>query len=72
MFIKQLNYIHNKDLGIDGNNVIVIPTGLWYGNKEFKEELLRNPRILSVSASTSAPIESRFQGTIATKPPGTY
>jgi putative ABC transport system permease protein len=61
VFIKQLSYIHNKDLGIDGNNVIVIPTGLWYGNKEFKEELLRNPRIISVSASTSAPIEGGFK-----------
>jgi putative ABC transport system permease protein len=61
VFIKQLSYIHNKDLGIDGDNVIVIPTGLWYGNKEFKEELLRNPRIISVSASTSAPIEGGFK-----------
>jgi putative ABC transport system permease protein len=61
VFIKQLNYIQNKDLGIDGNNVIVIPTGLWYGNKEFKEELQRNPRIISVSASTSAPIEGGFK-----------
>jgi putative ABC transport system permease protein len=61
VFIKQLNYIQNKDLGIDGKNVIVIPTGLWYGNKEFKEELLRNTRIQSVSASTSAPIEGGFK-----------
>jgi len=61
VFIKQLNFIQNKDLGIDANNVIVIPTGLWYGNKEFKEELQRNPRIISVSASTSAPIEGGFK-----------
>ncbi len=61
MFIKQLSYINKKDLGIDGNNVIVIPTGLWYGNREFKEELLRNPKVLSVSASTSAPIEGGFK-----------
>jgi putative ABC transport system permease protein len=61
LFVRQLNYIHNKDLGIDYNNVVVIPTGLWYDNKEFKEELLRNPRILSVSASTSAPIYGGFK-----------
>jgi putative ABC transport system permease protein len=61
IFIKQLNYIQNKDLGIDGHNVIVVPTGLWYGNKEFKEELLRNPKILAVSASTNAPIEGGFK-----------
>jgi putative ABC transport system permease protein len=61
VFIKQLSFIQNKDLGIDGNNVVVIPTGLWYGNKEFKEELLRNTGIISVSASTSAPIEGGFK-----------
>ena len=61
IFIKQLNFIQNKDLGIDGHNVIVIPTGLWYENKEFKEELLRNPKILAVSASTNAPIEGGFK-----------
>lgn len=57
LFIKQLNYIHKKDLGIDDKNVVVIPTGLWYGNKQFKEELLKNPRILNVSASVAAPID---------------
>ena len=46
LFIRQLNYIHNKDLGMDDKNIVVIPTGLWYDNKEFKEELLRNPRML--------------------------
>ncbi len=60
-FIKQLNYIHNKNLGLDGRNVVVIPTGLWYDNKGFKEELLQNPRIISVSASTLAPIEVGFK-----------
>lgn len=57
IFIKQLNYIHNKDLGIIEKNMIVIPTGLWYGNKQFKEELLQNPQILSVSASVTAPVD---------------
>jgi putative ABC transport system permease protein len=60
LFIKQLNYIHNKDLGIDDKNVVVIPTGLWYGNKAFKEELLKNPKILSVSASVYAPVDFFF------------
>jgi putative ABC transport system permease protein len=57
LFIRQLNYIHNKDLGMDDKNIVVIPTGLWYDNKEFKEELLRNPRIISVSASGYAPVD---------------
>jgi putative ABC transport system permease protein len=57
LFIKQLNYIHNKDLGLDDKNVVVIPTGLWYDNKDFKQELLKNPRVISVSASGYAPVD---------------
>ena len=57
IFIKQLNFIHNKDLGLDDKNVVIIPTGLWYDNNEFKQELLRNPNILNVSASVAAPID---------------
>ena len=68
LFIKQLNYIHNKDLGLDDKNVLVIPTGLWIGNggsnKPFKEELRRNPLILSASASTYAPIGAGFRESI--------
>jgi putative ABC transport system permease protein len=56
LFIKQINFIHNKDLGLDARNVVVVPTGLWYGNKEFKQELLKNPNILNVSASVAAPV----------------
>ena len=62
LFIKQLNYVHNKDLGIENKNIVVIPTGLWYDNKDFKQELLRNPNVLSVSASTYAPIDVGFNG----------
>jgi len=61
LFVKQLNYIHNKDLGIEDENIILIPTGLWYDNRQFKDELLRNPRIISVSASTYAPIDVGFR-----------
>jgi putative ABC transport system permease protein len=62
LFIKQLNYIHNKDLGLDDKNVVVMPIGLWYDIKDFKQELLRNPKIVSVSASTSAPVNGGFKG----------
>jgi putative ABC transport system permease protein len=61
LFVKQLNFIHNKDLGFDGREIVVIPTGLWYGNKQFKEELLKNPRILSVSASVYAPVDFAYR-----------
>jgi putative ABC transport system permease protein len=65
LFVKQVNYIHNKELGIDDKNVVIIPTGLWYDNKDFKQELLRNPGILSVSASTYAPIGVGFKGALS-------
>jgi len=57
VFIKQLNYIQGKDLGFDRNNIVVIPTGLWYENKAFKDELLRNPNILGVTATAYAPVD---------------
>ena len=63
-FVKQINFIHNRDLGIDYKNIVVFPTGLWYGNKQFKEELLKNPRILSVSASVYAPVDFAYRQSI--------
>ncbi len=57
IFVKQLNYIHTRDLGLSRENIVVIPTGLWYGNKGFKEDLLKNPNIQSVSASAYAPVD---------------
>lgn len=53
---KQLHYIQNKDLGLDKENVVSVYTNLWYGVAEFKQELLRNPNVISVSMG--APIES--------------
>ncbi|HPF52642.1 MAG TPA: ABC transporter permease [Draconibacterium sp.] len=57
VFIKQMNYIRNKDLGFNDKNIVVVPTGLWYDNRAFKDELLKNPNILSVSSSVYAPVD---------------
>lgn len=57
LLMLQNNYIRTKDLGFNQNNIVVIPTGLWYNNKGFKDELLQNPNIKGVSASTRAPVE---------------
>ncbi|MFV0590647.1 MAG: FtsX-like permease family protein [Draconibacterium sp.] len=57
VFIKQLNYIRSKDLGLTHENVVVVPTGLWYGNHAFKQELMKNPNVLGVSASVYAPVD---------------
>jgi putative ABC transport system permease protein len=57
--------IQGKDLGFDRNNMVVIPTGLWYENKAFKDELLRNPNILGVTATAYAPVDFNWQVRLA-------
>ena len=54
-FIKQINYVLGKDSGLNHENIIVVPTGLWYSNQAFKDELRKNPHILEVSAG-GAPV----------------
>lgn len=56
---KQLNLIQNHDIGLQKQNMVVVETGLWYSIGSFKQELLQNPNILHVSASTSAPIRGK-------------
>lgn len=46
---KQLNYLQNKDLGLEKENVVSIYTGLWYNVDGFKQEILKNPNVRSVS-----------------------
>jgi putative ABC transport system permease protein len=65
IFVKQLNYIRTKDLGLNHQDIVVIPTGLWYTNTEFKNELLKNPQVLSVSASVRAPVDFGWRTTLA-------
>ena len=65
LFVKQLNYIRTKDLGLNNKDIVVIPTGLWYDSKSFKDELLKNPNIRSVSASTYAPVDFGWKSTFA-------
>ncbi len=65
VFIKQLNYIQGKDLGFDRNNIVVIPTGLWYENKSFKDELLKNPSVLGVTATAYAPVDFNWEVRLA-------
>jgi len=54
---KQINYVNNKDLGYNSDNLIVVPLE----NMEvsslsvFKEKLLRNPDIISASSSYLLP-----------------
>ena len=70
VLVKQLDYIRTKDIGLNHQNIVVIPTGLWYDNKGFKEELLKNPNILGVSASVSAPLDFQWETTLSFKHQG--
>lgn len=54
--LKQLHFMENKDLGLDKENIVSIYTNLWYEVGDFKQDLLRNPNIKSVSMGS--PIES--------------
>ncbi|HEY4788514.1 MAG TPA: FtsX-like permease family protein [Bacteroidales bacterium] len=56
---KQLNYIRNKELGLNKENVVVIPAMTLLIDKldVFKKQLTQNPNILSVSASKRIPSE---------------
>ncbi len=54
---RQMKFVENKELGIDKENIVVVPMGLWYDISAFKSELLQNPDITSVTASSKAPAD---------------
>ena len=54
---KQLWYINNKDLGLNKENILVLPFNSQYVSKydAIKDELLRNPNIKYVSGMSNLP-----------------
>jgi len=54
---SQLRYIRNKDMGYERNQILVLPTprGLRMNMETFKTELIRDPAVLKVSASSCLP-----------------
>jgi putative ABC transport system permease protein len=55
---QQLNYLRNKDLGFDINNMMVLEmqdTAFRAKAEMFREELLQNPNILGVTNSIGVP-----------------
>ncbi len=54
---RQMKYIHEKDLGFNKHNLVVIDRGyvLDESTEAFRQELLKNPAILQVSASSAVP-----------------
>ena len=61
MVYQQIRYINNADLGLNKENIVIIPTGLWYDNEAFKNELIQNSDIISCSFSTRSPADFHFQ-----------
>jgi len=53
---RQMNYIQNKDLGFDKENLVVIDRAYVLGEQmeSFRQELLKNPAVLQVSGSSTA------------------
>lgn len=49
LVFKQLNYMENKDIGVRKDNIISIWCNLWYDVDNFKQEVLKNPNVISVS-----------------------
>jgi putative ABC transport system permease protein len=58
---QQIRFINQTDLGISKENIVVVPTGLWYDNDAFKSELLQNSNVLSCSFSTRSPSDFHWQ-----------
>jgi len=54
---RQMEYLRNKDLGFNRNQVLVLPPPLRLemGYEGLKAELLRHPAVLEVTASTGNP-----------------
>ncbi len=54
---KQLSFIQHKKLGYDKDQVLVVEETYWLGKNAnaFKQQLLQDPRIISVSASGYLP-----------------
>jgi len=55
---KQLNYIQNKDLGFQKENLVYLPFGeIGERFEGFKEEILKDNSVLNVSIKNSLPVE---------------
>jgi putative ABC transport system permease protein len=59
---KQLRYIHNKDLGLNKENVITLNGSPFLFEKLdiFRQDLLKNPNIVSISGSKRIPSQGLF------------
>ena len=61
--LKQLQYIQKSPLGLDPSYIIKVPHNPELGMKfnSYKEELLKNPRILSLSCGQAVPFNEDYK-----------
>ncbi len=64
--LQQMNYMQNKPLGYDKNNMMILPvesneTRTHY--KAFRDDLLSHPQIVSVASSQRVPAERSYSDT---------
>lgn len=60
ILFKQLRFIQQKDLGLDKENVVSVDCNLWYDVGNYKQEVLKNSHVLSVSMG--APLDNYAPG----------
>jgi putative ABC transport system permease protein len=68
---KQMRYIQNRSLGFDKENVVILPVRSQriannYG--AFRNELMQNSQIVSVSASSEVPADSHYSNSYVNPP----
>ena len=68
----QLNFIQNKKLGFDKDQLLVLRNSNVLGNKEaiLKEQLRNDPRVVNVSNSAFLPVKSNYDDMTLTFPDG--
>jgi putative ABC transport system permease protein len=64
---QQMQFVHNKDTGYDRDHVLTFQPAEFMPSQQyqtFREELLRNPNIQSVSTSSALPVNIEASSTI--------
>jgi putative ABC transport system permease protein len=69
---RQLNYIQNKNIGFDKDQVLVVKDAYGLGDQlpSFKEEVLKDSRVLSGTMSSYLPVAGTSRGDNAYWPEG--
>jgi len=67
----QLRYMQNRPLGFDKENVVVLPVrsqNVAQNYESFRNELMRDPRIISAAASSEVPADSGYSNDAVRRP----